>query len=268
MESVDAFFWVKSPGESDGCTAELPNGETCPRHDSDCSSTASIGSRPGEPKAPEAGDFFFYQAVQLVSGSPALLNPAKVANSLQGLIEDDVTVEARPSAVDPTTAGADPNELPLAPETRVAAATVPEPAETLDELFAETKGRLVTHISPPPPYGYYARFTHPPPSHMATNLQTPSIHGQYATPATIHATPTTIHATPAIHDEPLRELPRVSFAPSRNCDLACCERLRGSSSGVAFVVAYLLGVVSVLLLAWFCRVRSGDPKAVDQAAIY
>jgi len=28
-EMVDAFFWLKTPGESDGCTQELPDGTQC-----------------------------------------------------------------------------------------------------------------------------------------------------------------------------------------------------------------------------------------------
>ena len=36
----------------------LPSGKRCARFDQDCGSNASIGSRPGEPAAPEAGQFF------------------------------------------------------------------------------------------------------------------------------------------------------------------------------------------------------------------
>ena len=30
-DHVDAYFWLKTPGESDGCTEILPSGERCPR---------------------------------------------------------------------------------------------------------------------------------------------------------------------------------------------------------------------------------------------
>jgi hypothetical protein len=30
---VDAWFWLKTPGESDGCTQKLPDGSTCPRYE-------------------------------------------------------------------------------------------------------------------------------------------------------------------------------------------------------------------------------------------
>lgn len=52
---VDAFLWIKPPGESDGCTRILPNGKRCPRFDPGCESTDSLGGRPWERRAPEAG---------------------------------------------------------------------------------------------------------------------------------------------------------------------------------------------------------------------
>merc|ERR1719422_1809442 len=62
---LDAFFYLKTPGESDGCTQELPSGGQCPRFDLMCGSSDSIGSRAGEPRAPEAGGWFDYQVKQL-----------------------------------------------------------------------------------------------------------------------------------------------------------------------------------------------------------
>mmetsp|Transcript_81409 Transcript_81409/g.239104 ORF Transcript_81409/g.239104 Transcript_81409/m.239104 type:complete len:488 (-) Transcript_81409:373-1836(-) len=62
---VDAYFWLKTPGESDGCTETLPGGDACPRFDADCASLDSLGSRTGEPRAPEAGQWFDYQVKQL-----------------------------------------------------------------------------------------------------------------------------------------------------------------------------------------------------------
>merc|ERR1712186_204081 len=40
---IDAYFWLKTPGESDGCTEYLPDGSRCPRFDGMCASTDSIG---------------------------------------------------------------------------------------------------------------------------------------------------------------------------------------------------------------------------------
>jgi len=65
VDVVDAFYWLKPPGESDGCTQTLPNGQQCPRYDSMCGSTDSIGSQANEPRAPQAGNWFDYEAQQL-----------------------------------------------------------------------------------------------------------------------------------------------------------------------------------------------------------
>ena len=65
LDVVDALLWLKTPGESDGCTATLPDGAACPRYDSECGAPGSIGSRAGEPRAPEAGGIFVYQLHQL-----------------------------------------------------------------------------------------------------------------------------------------------------------------------------------------------------------
>lgn len=66
---VDSFFWLKTPGESDGCTKILPNNKKCPRYDPSCGSKDSIGSQSGEPRAPEAGLWFDYQVRQLAKNA-------------------------------------------------------------------------------------------------------------------------------------------------------------------------------------------------------
>lgn len=66
---IDAYFWLKTPGESDGCTQVLPSGDKCARYDSMCGSVDSIGSNSGEPRVPEAGKWFDYQIKQLASNS-------------------------------------------------------------------------------------------------------------------------------------------------------------------------------------------------------
>ena len=58
---LDALYWLKTPGESDGCTEVLPDGNRCPRFDSNCAGIDSIGTRAGEPRAPEAGQWFLWQ---------------------------------------------------------------------------------------------------------------------------------------------------------------------------------------------------------------
>jgi cellulose 1,4-beta-cellobiosidase len=66
---VDAYYWLKTPGESDGCTSTLPDGSTCARYDSFCGSSDSIGSQSGEPRAPVAGNWFDYQVKQLATNA-------------------------------------------------------------------------------------------------------------------------------------------------------------------------------------------------------
>jgi len=86
-EVVDAYLWLKTPGESDGCTKELPSGGECPRFDASCGSLDSIGSIPGEPRAPEAGGLFELQLLQLAEmaemawGEPGSLLASGVVRS-------------------------------------------------------------------------------------------------------------------------------------------------------------------------------------------
>lgn len=67
--SVDAYYWLKTPGESDGCTEEVPGGKKCARFDEMCASDDSIGSKNGEPRAPEAGLWFDYQIKDLAKNA-------------------------------------------------------------------------------------------------------------------------------------------------------------------------------------------------------
>jgi cellulose 1,4-beta-cellobiosidase len=62
---VDAYYWLKISGETDGCTEITPDGNRCARFDSMCASSDSIGSKPGEPKMPSAGQWSIYQAQML-----------------------------------------------------------------------------------------------------------------------------------------------------------------------------------------------------------
>jgi cellulose 1,4-beta-cellobiosidase len=69
LKVVDAYYWLKTPGESDGCTEILPEGGRCNRFDSMCASADSIGSRSGEPRAPQAGKWFDYQIKMLAKNA-------------------------------------------------------------------------------------------------------------------------------------------------------------------------------------------------------
>jgi len=55
FDLVDGYFWVKPPGESDGCRRGAPS---CSSPDVDCAVEAALGSRAGEPAAPAAGAWF------------------------------------------------------------------------------------------------------------------------------------------------------------------------------------------------------------------
>lgn len=66
---VDALFWLKTPGESDGCTAKLPNGTACATYDPVCGSPDAIGSAGGEPRAPVAGTFWDAYAQSLAKNA-------------------------------------------------------------------------------------------------------------------------------------------------------------------------------------------------------
>eukprot|EP00930_Biecheleria_cincta_P029917 TRINITY_DN20759_c0_g1_i1.p1 TRINITY_DN20759_c0_g1~~TRINITY_DN20759_c0_g1_i1.p1 ORF type:complete len:1010 (+),score=117.39 TRINITY_DN20759_c0_g1_i1:158-3187(+) len=66
---IDAYLWLKTPGESDGCTEQLPDGSQCPRFDEMCASIDSLGSRSGEPRAPEAGLWYHFQISMLATNA-------------------------------------------------------------------------------------------------------------------------------------------------------------------------------------------------------
>ena len=66
---IDAYAWLKTPGESDGCTSQLPDGSQCARFDSFCGSEDSIGSASGEPRVPLAGKWFDFGIKMLASNS-------------------------------------------------------------------------------------------------------------------------------------------------------------------------------------------------------
>jgi len=62
---IDAYFWLKTPGESDGCSATLPSGKPCPRFDAACGAVGSLGQGSEEEPAPEAGGWYDFQVKQL-----------------------------------------------------------------------------------------------------------------------------------------------------------------------------------------------------------
>ena len=76
------YLWIKTPGESDGCSAILPDGTPCPRFDSQCGAADALGSAAGEPPAPEAGLWYDYQVLQLAEN--AALNYGAEGSTREG----------------------------------------------------------------------------------------------------------------------------------------------------------------------------------------
>ena len=69
LDIVDAFFWVKTPGESDGCgIAGGSDGDACARVDASCARPTALGTGWHESPAPDAGAFF--AAAMLSLNSP------------------------------------------------------------------------------------------------------------------------------------------------------------------------------------------------------
>ena len=75
-------MWLKTPGESDGCTRTLPAGGQCPRFDQDCEGSDSVGTGAGEPRAPEAGLWFDYQVKMLARNANLHMEAPGALNSL------------------------------------------------------------------------------------------------------------------------------------------------------------------------------------------
>jgi cellulose 1,4-beta-cellobiosidase len=68
---IDAFFWLKTPGECDGCINQSQQqvcspASNCKRYDQNCGiHPQNIGYKKGEPCPPEAGQWFDYQIIGL-----------------------------------------------------------------------------------------------------------------------------------------------------------------------------------------------------------
>merc|ERR1712051_585623 len=115
---VDAYFYLKTPGESDGCTETLPDGTSCPRFDVGCGSPDAIGSQSEEPRAPEAGKWFDYQVKQLAEladfGSSAQ-PPRRSTTRSPVLPQPAPTVRAAPLPPTPPQSSSTPELEPAKP---------------------------------------------------------------------------------------------------------------------------------------------------------
>jgi hypothetical protein len=169
---VDAFMWLKTPGESDGCTRVLPTGDRCPRFDPSCEGVDSIGGSTGtgESRAPEAGQWFTYQARMLARNAHLHLDAAGALDSLWGV--DQATREAMlprmaPRApAPPPPPSPSPRPPPPLPPPPPRPAPSAQPALVSFDLFDESADRWTTTLrsdQPPPP----PRPSPPPPLLLA-----------------------------------------------------------------------------------------------------
>ena len=114
---IDAYYWLKTPGESDGCTETLPSGEHCSRYDGSCGSADSIGSRNGEPRAPEAGAFFASQLADLsCRARPDKGSSWGGDSGADARLLSDETADRCPDVVTKATAEAEAEAAASAPE--------------------------------------------------------------------------------------------------------------------------------------------------------
>jgi len=104
---VDAYFWLKTPGESDGCSHSLPNRSLCKRFDAGCASVDSLGSQQGEPHAPEAGAWYDYQVKQLAHG--AQFNLPKGSSKSNSTCPVSMNSGGAPAPLVPVAKGTDAN---------------------------------------------------------------------------------------------------------------------------------------------------------------
>lgn len=123
-EVIDAFFWIKTPGESDGCTRILPRdalgagdaaatqvvsgNQACPRFDPSCESADSIGGSSTEPRAPEAGGWFEYQARELARHSSLQLDAEGALDSMYGWLAPVSQAASPPLSAHPSMSSRSP----------------------------------------------------------------------------------------------------------------------------------------------------------------
>ena len=66
---VDALFWIKPPGESDGCSGNTTLCPTCINGDKMCAASDALGTQAGEQCPPEAGDWYDFEVKQLAQNA-------------------------------------------------------------------------------------------------------------------------------------------------------------------------------------------------------
>jgi len=146
---VDAFFWLKTPGESDGCTRLLPSGESCPRFDRDCEGRDSITT----PHAPEAGMWFHYQVAMLARNADLRLDALGALDSLYGVT---FPPPPPPPSLSPPPPWPPPSPRPQPPQPSPPSPSDPQTAletASFDEWSAEGYGYEALPPSPAPTSG-------------------------------------------------------------------------------------------------------------------
>jgi hypothetical protein len=134
-EIVDAYLWVKPPGESDGCSSPR-----CARFDPSCASWSSLGGHGSvsEPAAPEAGEMFPFQLVQL--GRVHLNSSTHPHTEHEGV---------SPSAYDPSILHLAPPPTPPMPQHATFRRSSPPLAHPSSRDIAD--GWATSSSAPPPP---------------------------------------------------------------------------------------------------------------------
>ena len=196
-EVVDAFFWLKTPGESDGCTAVLPDGTDCPRFDQGCAGKDSIGGlyHDGEPRAPEAGLWFDYQVEMLAQNARLNFDAEGALDPMWGahldaphaLLRSNAPTDhsslhsytpASPTA--PVRSASPQTSMSPSSTTTAATSTIPTVSASAS-LPVFSSSSSPPKPSPPPPEG------EPPPSHKAHTHShrspppLPPLHAEYLT---------------------------------------------------------------------------------------
>merc|ERR1712167_134603 len=90
---VDALYWLKTPGESDGCTSTTPDGEKCARFDTFCESSDSITQSTEGVYAPEAGQWFDFQIKMLAENAVLTADDDYVPSSTDDSSTDDSSTD-------------------------------------------------------------------------------------------------------------------------------------------------------------------------------
>ena len=86
MPAIDAYFWIRPPGLSDGCRTETGRG-SCPHPNPDCGHDEAFGTRNGEDVAPEAGHLYVSYMQHLAGRTTTPDAPPRASTLEQNALE-------------------------------------------------------------------------------------------------------------------------------------------------------------------------------------